>query len=128
MLTQRLPSDGTNNLTTPDEKWIHRGNERCLARRGDRVGQPQLDKCLPSDADTFRFAVDRTQQVHGKIDVHALDFAARTPGFVPVKMLVDLLGAGVEEFVKLLSRNRAPPTTFCARTPVFRAPAHGGPR
>ena len=97
-------------------------------RRRKGVSKSQLDKRLPADTDPLGLPVNRAKQVDRKIDVHALDLAARSPRFVPIDILVDRVRAGVEELVKLLSRNRAPSTTFCVRTRVFRATARGGPR
>lgn len=47
---------------------------------------------------------------------------------VPIEMPVELIRAGVKEFVDGLSENRVGATVFCARSLAFRALSRGGPR
>jgi len=94
----------------------------------DRVREPQFDERLPSHTDTLRFAIDRAQQLHWEVDIDTLNLASGAPDILPIKMLVDLVRARVEEFVDFVSRNRGPSPPFCVRTLAFRALSHGGPR
>ncbi len=61
------------------------------ARADERVSDPQLDKRLPGHTDAFRLAIDCTQQIHRKVDVHALDFATRTRSVCQIQMRTEVL-------------------------------------
>lgn len=97
-------------------------------RAPESVCNPELDECLARHANPLGFSVDRAQQVYREVDIHSLDIPPRPLGLVPVKMLVDLVRARIEEFVKPLSGNRVRSTTGGARIPVSRALARAGPR
>ena len=96
-------TDPTISETAPStgelsQKWTGSSTERpfraidsALARAGERVGDPQLDKRLPGHTDSFRFAVDCTQQIHRKVHVYALDIAARARGGCEIKMRAEVL-------------------------------------
>jgi hypothetical protein len=62
-------------LITVGSSWVASVGAR------ERVGQTQLNECLPSHADSLRFAVDCTKQIHRKVDIHTLDFTTGTGAF-----------------------------------------------
>ena len=93
------------------------------ARRRDGVGESQLDECLPGDADSFGLAVDRAEQIDGKVDIHTLDFAAGTGGLCKIEVCAEVF-ASVVHLVETGSSLRFSPRG----TALLRLRALGGPR
>jgi len=94
-----------------------------LARVTQRIGEPQLDECLPGDADALGFAVNGAEQIYGKIDVHTLDFTARTASVREIEMSREVL-SGIVHLVQT-SGCQSPSLRSSALLPLD---AHGGPR
>jgi hypothetical protein len=96
----------------------------------ERIRQPQLDEGLTRDADASGFAIDRTQQVDGEVDVDALDLAARTTSLRPIDkgshVASGIVDRQVGESVELFSRD--PLRLNPLRIAVSRPRVRGGPR
>ncbi len=60
------------------------------ARTGKRVRDPQLDKRLPGHTDSFRFAVDCSQEINRKVDVYALDSSTGASGSCEIEMRAEV--------------------------------------
>jgi hypothetical protein len=92
-------------------------------RARERVGQAQLNECLPSHADPLRFAVDCTQQIYRKVDIYALDFTPGARGLWQIKMCGQVF-TRVVHLVEASGDSRPSPGGIAP----LRLRAHGGPR
>src|SRR6266567_2864325 len=54
--------------------------------RIERIGEPQLDERLSADTNALGLAVDGTEQIDGKVNVHPLDLTAGTRGLGQIEM------------------------------------------
>ena len=100
-----------------------RNSPRFSARARQRVSKPQFDERLPSNPDSPRLTVVRPKQIYGKIDVHALDIAARARGFFEIEMRAEVF-ACIVHLVETLGTQR--PSR--RGTALLRLHVHGGPR
>ena len=72
------------------------GIELLPRQSGQRVGQAELDECLPGDADSSRFEIDRAKKVHGKIDVDSLHASAWARSLLEIEIKTHVLPAVME--------------------------------
>jgi hypothetical protein len=89
----------------------------------ESVGETQFDEGLPGHTNSFRFPVDRPEQVHWKIDVHPLDFAPWTSCVGQVQMRAELFPRIVH-----LIKARGTEHASLRGTALLRQRACGGPR
>jgi hypothetical protein len=124
-MTNARQSDGGGG---GDNSVAAKGVTICCTRAAlpgthERVGETQLDECLAGHADSSGFAIDCTQQVNWKVDVHALNFTARPRGVWQIEM-----GAQVFACIVHLIQPSGAKRLGLRGTALLRLSGRGGPR
>ena len=88
-----------------------------------RIGEPQLDECLPGHADAPGFAVNGAKQITWEIDIHALDLTTWTAGLPEFEMSREVF-SGIVHLVQTSSGQSLSPRGSA----LLPLDAHGGPR
>jgi hypothetical protein len=96
---------------------------RTQLARTQRVGQPQLDECLPRHADSLRLTINRLKEINREVDIHTLDLTARPAGVCEVKVRGEVFPR-VVHFVETSGGQRL----SLRGTALLRLSARGGPR
>src|ERR1051325_4559130 len=66
---------------------------RSTSARRHSIGESQLDEGLPGYADSLCLLIDRTKEIHRKVDVHTLDFATGPRGRRQIQVRSEILAS-----------------------------------